>query len=130
MQTIQTAEKNEPNRSALAKMVTTLLTHWELSTEDSLELLGLMPTSRAALTRYRRGEPLASSRDLLERVGNLLAIHQSLRRLFPHNRENAYRWMTTPNRAFDGQTPTQAAKERGFIGLVMIRGYLDKAIGQ
>jgi transcriptional regulator with XRE-family HTH domain len=127
---MQTAEKVEPDRSALAKMVTTLLTHWNLSTEDSLELLGLTRTSRAALTRYRRGEPLAPSRDLLERVGNLLAIHQGLRRLFPHNRENAYRWMTTPNRAFDGQTPTQTVKERGFVGLVMIRGYLDKAIGQ
>lgn len=135
MQQIRQLEHQEQDRSALAKMITKLFTLWGLSSEDSLELLGLSASSRSVLTRYRKGEPLSTNRDLLERVASLLDIHQSLRRLFPDdeqnpaNREFAYRWMTTPNRAFNGMTPTEAVKAHGFIGLVMVRGYLGKTIG-
>lgn len=118
-----------PERGEIAKMLMALFDHWKLSTEDRLELLGLAPTNRAALTRYRRGEPFAQSRDLLERAGILLGIHKSLRLLFPHNRELAYSWMTTRNRAMGGLTPTEAIKEYGFPGLLMVRAYLDRARG-
>jgi hypothetical protein len=118
-----------PERGEIAKMLMTLFDHWKLSTEDRLELLGLAPNNRAALTRYRRGEPFAQSRDLLERAGILLGIHKNLRLLFPHNRELAYSWMTTRNRAMGGMTPTEAIKEYGFPGLLMVRAYLDRARG-
>jgi len=125
----QQFEKRQDDRSELAKMVITLFTRWQLSTEDQLSLLGLSTTNRGALTRYRKGEPLASNRDLLERVGILLGIHKSLRLLFPRNRELAYTWMTQGNRAFDGMTPAESIKKWGFTGLLMVRAYLDKARG-
>jgi len=118
------------DRSELAKMMMNLFAHWGLSTEDQLALLGLSPTNRAALARYRKGAPLAQSRDLLDRVGILLGIHKSLRLLFPRNRDFAYSWMTQPNKAFDGIPPTEAIKKWGFSGLFMVRAYLDKAQGQ
>lgn len=117
------------DRAELAKMVIALFDHWQLPTDDSLALLGLATNNRALLARYRKGEPLAASRDLLERVGILLGIHKSLRLLFPNNRELAYAWMTQPNRAFNGQTPTAAIRQWGFPGLLMVRSYLDKARG-
>jgi hypothetical protein len=117
------------DRSALAKMVMTLLDHWSLSTEDQAALLGIASSNRAALTRYRKGEPIGSSRDQLERVGHLLGIHKNLRLLFPHNRELAYRWMRTRNKAFDNLTPVEVIKEWGFSGLLMVRAYLDRARG-
>ena len=91
-----------------------------------------MPAPRRStrLARYRKGEALAAHRDLLERVGILLGIHKSLRLLFPHNRDLAYAWMAQRNRAFDGMTPTEAIKQWGFSGLLMVRAYLDKARGQ
>ncbi|MDX2419384.1 MAG: MbcA/ParS/Xre antitoxin family protein [Xanthomonadales bacterium] len=118
------------DRSELAKMMMNLFAHWELSTEDQLELLGLSPTNRAALARYRKGAPLAQNRDLLDRVGILLGIHKSLRLLFPRNRDLAYAWMTQPNKAFDGMPPAETIKKWGFSGLFMVRAYLDKARGQ
>lgn len=121
---------HEPNRAELATMVMKLFDHWGLSTEDRLELLGLAVSNRAALSRYRKGEPLAQNRDLLDRVGNLLAIHQNLRRLFPHNRDLAYQWMSLKNKAFEGMSPTEVVKQAGFVGLVMVRGYLSRALGQ
>lgn len=128
--TIQQFEERKADRSELAKMVMTLFEHWQLSTEDQLALLGLSTTNRAALTRYRKGEPLASNRDLVERVGILMGIHKSLRLLFPHNRELAYSWMTQRNRAFDGMTPAESIKQWGFAGLLMVQAYLDRARGQ
>lgn len=117
------------DKGALARMIMKLLEHWQLTTEDQAALLGLSGSSRAALGRYRNGAPIGSSRDQYERVGHLLGIHKNLRLLFPHNRELAYRWMTTRNRAFDNLTPVEAIREYGFAGLLMVRAYLDRARG-
>lgn len=105
-------------------MVTRLFDHWRLSAAEQAALLGLSTDNRSTLARYRRGEPLAESRDLLERVGHLLGIHKSLRILFPHDRDLAYRWMSTPNRRLGGR-PVDVAVARGFEGLLALRRYLD-----
>lgn len=117
------------DRGALARMVMNLLDHWKLSTEDQAALLGLAASNRAALARYRKGEPIGTSRDQYERVGHLLGIHKNLRLLFPHNRDLAYRWMSTRNKAFENLTPVEVVKEWGFAGLLMVRAYLDRARG-
>lgn len=117
------------DRGALARMVMTLLDHWQLATEDQALLLGLAAGNRAALARYRRGDPIGTSRDQYERVGHLLAIHKNLRLLFPSDRDLAYRWMSTRNRAFDQRSPVEVVREWGFAGLLMVRAYLDRARG-
>ncbi|MDB5894796.1 MAG: hypothetical protein JWQ88_2327 [Rhodoferax sp.] len=117
------------DRGALAKMVMALLDHWKLSTEDQAALLGIAASNRAALTRYRKGEAIGTSRDQYERVGHLLGIHKNLRLLFPQNRELAYRWMSTRNKAFDNLAPVEVVNQWGFAGLLMVRSYLDRARG-
>jgi hypothetical protein len=118
------------DRGALAKMVMALLDHWKLSTEDQAALLGLAPSNRAALSNYRSGKAIGTSRDQFERVGHLLGIHKNLRLLFPKNRDLAYAWMTTRNKAFGNLTPVDVVREYGFAGLLMVRGYLDRVGGQ
>lgn len=130
LQPNQDIQSIELDRGALAKMVIQLFGHWKLSTEEQLALLGLGVASRSALARYRKGEPLAQNRDLLERAGNLLAIHKNLRLLFPRDRDLAYSWMSTRNKAFDGRTPAQVVAAIGFAGLLMVRSYLDRVRGQ
>lgn len=128
MDTVFEHESNDAqHRGVLAQMVMALLDHWKLSTEDQAALLGIAASNRAALTRYRRGEPIGTSRDQYERVGHLLGIHKDLRLLFPKNSELAYRWMTSRNRAFDNLTPVDVVKDKGFAGLLMVRAYLDRA---
>jgi hypothetical protein len=126
---LQPPEPQPQDRGALAKMVMTLLDHWQLSTEDQAALLGLAASNRAALTRYRRGEAIGSSRDQFERVGHLLGIHKNLRLLFPQNRDLAYRWMSTRNKAFDNLTPVEVVAKWGFAGLLRVRAYLERARG-
>jgi hypothetical protein len=117
------------DRGALAKMVMNLLDHWKLTTEEQAALLGIATSNRAALSNYRSGKPIGTSRDQLERVGHLLGIHKNLRLLFPQNRDLAYRWMSTRNKAFENLTPVEVVREWGFAGLLMVRGYLDRARG-
>ncbi|MCF8217250.1 MAG: MbcA/ParS/Xre antitoxin family protein [Chlorobium sp.] len=121
--------KTSEDRGVLARMVMALFDHWKLSTEEQAVLLGLAALNRSALTRYRKGEPIGTSRDQYERVGHLLAIHKNLRLLFPENRDLAYRWMSTRNKAFDNLTPVEVIREWGFSGLLMVRSYLDRARG-
>jgi len=122
--------RDKQSRQGLARMIMRLFRHWQLSTEEQLDLLGLDAGSRTTLARYRKGQPLGSNRDLLERVGHLLSLHKSLRLLFPHNRELAYAWMRTPNRAFDNLSPVQVVRQYGFAGLLMLHSYLDQARGR
>lgn len=128
-QAIATRDHVEQDRSVLARMVTRAFELWGLGSEDQLAMLGLAIGNRAALSRYRKGEPLAASRDLLERAGHLLAIHKNLRLIFPQDRDLAYAWMTRRNRAFDGRTPVEVIREWGFTGLLMVRAYLDRNRG-
>lgn len=118
------------DRSQISQMLITLFGHWQLSTSDSLQLLGMAPNNRTALANYRRGKPIANERDRLERAGNLLGIHKTLRLLFPHDRQLAYAWMTTPNRAFKGQTPVSVIIDKGLMGYYIVRAYLDRQRGQ
>ena len=111
-------------RERLARLLTQLFVHWQLSTTEQAALLGLSPENRSTLSRYRKGEPLADSRDLIDRAGHLLGIHKSLRILFPGDRDLAYRWMTIPNRRL-GARPVDIVVERGFEGLLALRRYLD-----
>lgn len=124
----QSTELNlqEPEaRGALAKMVIKLFAHWDLSTSDQLELLGLSTKSRALLAKYARGEALPEGRDSLDRVGWLLAIHKALRLLYPQNPEIRYSWVNRRNTAFGNLTPLTVMKEQGIIGLARVARYLD-----
>jgi hypothetical protein len=125
-----TAGQSEIDRKAIAGMLMKLFDHWDLTTEEQLDVLGFSPTNRAVLTRYRKGDALSGSRDTMERAGHLLGIHKNLRLLFPHNRDLAYAWMKSRNRAFDNLTPTEVIRKFGFAGLLMVLAYLDRARGQ
>ncbi|MCC7548043.1 MAG: DUF2384 domain-containing protein [Burkholderiales bacterium] len=116
--------KTREARERLARMVTQLFELWRLSVAEQAALLGLSADNRSTLARYRKGDPLADSRDLLDRAGHLLGIHKSLRILFPHDRDLAYRWMSTPNRRF-GARPVDVVVQHGFEGLLAVRRYLD-----
>jgi hypothetical protein len=122
-------KQGDQDRGALARMVTRAFEHWKLGTEDQLAMLGLATNNRSALGRYRRGEPLAPNRDLLERAGHVLAIHKNLRLVFPQDRDLAYAWMSQRNKAFGGLTPVEVIKEWGFSGMLMVRAYLDRVRG-
>ncbi len=120
----QTDLHSRASRERLARMVVELLDRWRLSAVDQAILLGLSGNSRSTVARYRRGEPLADSPDLLARAGHLLGIHKALRIIFPHDLHLAYRWVSAPNKRF-GTAPLEVMKRHGYEGLLAVRRYLD-----
>ena len=116
---------NTEERQKLATLVTRLFDRWELSTVDQLELLGLRPTSRAMLGKYRKGAALPPTRDMLDRVGWLMAIHKSLRILYPQNPEICYSWVKRRNQMLGNLKPLEVMKEQGIIGLYRVTRFLD-----
>jgi hypothetical protein len=115
---------SKESRQSLAGMVTKLFDHWGLSSAEQCSLLGLAPSSRMTLNRYRKGSPLDNNTDLLGRVGHLLGIHKTLRIMYPYNRDLVYRWVKAPNRRFDGKSPLEVMCS-GYEGLMAVRRYLD-----
>ena len=117
--------RTRASRERLARVVVQLLERWKLSAVDQATLLGLSANSRSTIARYRRGEPLADSPDLIARAGHLLGIHKALRIIFPHDRELAYRWVSAPNRRFGGEPPLAIMRRHGYEGILAVRRYLD-----
>jgi hypothetical protein len=117
--------RERATRERLGRIVVSLLDHWGLGPADQATLLGLSAQSRSTVARYRKGEPLADSADLLARVGHLLGIHKALRIMFPHDRDLAYRWVGAPNRRFGDVAPLEVMKKHGYEGILAVRRYLD-----
>jgi hypothetical protein len=117
--------ENSDARRKLAQMVTRLFELWGLPTADQLELLGLSRTSRAQISRYRKGGALPSSRDMLDRIGWLLSIHKSLRLLYPRNESIRYTWVKRRNQILGDQRPLDIMKYQGLIGIARVARYLD-----
>ena len=92
----------------LLYLVERLFEHWKLTPAQQSVLLGPSPGN--------------------ERLMPLLAIHQSLRTLFPHNQDLAYGWMTASNRAFNDRTPIEVVAERGAEGVTLVKTYLERAM--
>jgi hypothetical protein len=122
--------RSQKTRIVLARAVSRIFDLWELGAADRLTLLGLSEGNRSALARYARGEPLAASRDLLDRAGHLLGIHKSLKLLYPRNPEIVKLWMTSANRKFHGASPVEVVGRFGLSGLTMVRGTLDAMRGR
>ena len=117
--------ENSDARRKLARMVTRLFELWGLPAADQLELLGLSRTSRAQISRYRKGGALPSSRDMLDRIGWLLSIHKSLRLLYPRNESIRYTWVKRRNQILGDQRPLDIMKYQGLIGIARVARYLD-----
>nr|WP_320048772.1 antitoxin Xre/MbcA/ParS toxin-binding domain-containing protein [uncultured Desulfuromonas sp.] len=117
------------SRSRQSLLITRLFKRWNLNTNDQLNLLGLSPTSRAMLSKYRNGDSLSPSRDMQDRAGWLLSIHKALRLLYPHNPELRFSWVSRRNKAFNNLTPLELMKEEGLIGIAKVSRYLDFQLG-
>ena len=117
---------SEDNRKQAAVLVSRLFEKWALDNNSRLSLIGLSSSSRSVLKGYREGtRALPNTRDTLDRVGWLMAIHKALRLLYPRNPELRDTWVTHRNEAFDNLAPIDVMLEGGLIGIARVSRYLD-----
>jgi hypothetical protein len=119
---------SEESRQKLTKMIMRLFDHWELTTADQLELLGLSANSRRMLTQYRKKGVLPNNRDMQDRIGWLLVIHQNLRTLYPENPELCYSWINRRNQHLVNWTPLEVMKNQGLIGIFRVAQLLEHLV--
>jgi hypothetical protein len=118
-------------RRELAKVIGALFERWQLDAEAQTNLLGLSPSSRKLLPRYRRGEAaLPAGRDVRDRVGYLLGIHKGLRLLFPRNEALRFDWVHRRNAMLEGRTPLDVMTGEGLIGIARVARLIDFQRGQ
>jgi hypothetical protein len=120
-------EFDHAESAALAKQLQALFKHWQLSPAQQLAVLGLGGSADVVQAKIYWPIYLAGEGKMW--AGQLLAIHASLRTLFPANPELAYGWMQTPNKAFEGAPPLAMINASGMAGLLTIRAYLNHALG-
>ena len=102
-----------------------LFERWDLDSTQQLNLLGLSPTSRSMLGKYRQGTAVPGTRDCLDRIGRLLEIHKALRLLYPYNETLRYAWVKHRNTALGDRPPLEVMIEDGLIGIARVSRYLD-----
>lgn len=116
--------KHKNKSCNITKMIMQLFDHWRLTHKQQAVLLNLSTNDNIAHYRCSYSS-LTQDQDTIDRIAHLLAIHKSLRILFPYNKKLAYAWPTIPNRHFNGKTPIEIMGNKGSIGLVNIRRYLE-----
>ena len=111
------------SRKALSEAVSALLERWQLDEKDQLALLGLTDASK--LASYRQGAPLGKDRELLERVGYLLAIDRALQAIYPLAPEMRDRWIKMKDVSLGNKTPLEVVRLQGVSGLRKVRRQLE-----
>ena len=115
-------------RARIAPSIVRLLSLWTLTKADQLQLLGFSPRRYATLSRFAAGRPFPDNRDQLERASHLFGIHRALKTLYPENPEMVAGWMVFRNGAFGGKTPLEVVKDKGLIGLFLVRVHLERRL--
>jgi hypothetical protein len=125
---VTTCELKHTECAAIGKLMLAMFDHWQLTVEQQRAVLGLDQSEDAMTAEIDWSQYLSGEGQ--ERASQLLAIHASLRSLFPANPELVYRWIQTSNRAFNGATPLALIEESGIIGLQSIQAYLQQTLGR
>ncbi|MHA6298172.1 antitoxin Xre-like helix-turn-helix domain-containing protein [Devosia sp. CAU 1758] len=116
----------EEEAAAMARAVTRLFEHWQLSDAEARDILGGLAARTYA--RWKVGEPGRIDRDLATRLSLLMGIHKGLRFLFSEP-ERGYAWVRKPNSALGGRTPVEIMTEGSIFALVRVRSWLDAERG-
>lgn len=116
----------DKERQQQTELIMNLFGKWGLTYKQQAIALGLSPNTETGIHRYKTGKQfLPQYRDIQDRVGHLLAIHKLLRRAYPYNIELAYQWILAQNADFDYKRPFDVIAEKGYLGLVEVREYLE-----
>lgn len=105
-------------------MTKVLFRHWCLSPAEQAALLGLPEIDAADLLTDQLHQAIFENSDTVNRIYYLLGIHARLRVLLsPH--DLVYKWMRSPNMAFNDMTPIQLIERDGVAGMAHITRYLN-----
>lgn len=111
---------------AVSRNVMRLLDDWRIGGEAAIRLLALPAETRTRhLDKFRRGHPFPDNTQVRNRIEHIAGIADALRTMFPRNAHMAPRWLQTPHKRFNNQTPVQIMLAEGLPGLLKVRAEID-----
>lgn len=112
--------------AAMQRAILNLFARWRITDAQAGILLGGVSTK--TIGRWRKGELSPVSRDLADRMSNLLGVHKALRILFA-DPQRGYDWIRKPNADLGGPSALEIMLQGGMMDIVRLRRYLDSARG-
>ncbi len=110
----------------ITKIVMKVLDTWNLTTEQTVKILGLPEkTNKRELDKYRNLKSFPSNELLVKRLSHIVGISDALRTTFPRNSSMAEKWLKTKHRRFDNMTPLSVILSDDLNGLYKVRAELD-----
>jgi hypothetical protein len=111
--------------AAMFRAAVQLMARWGATDEQAAILLDMPLRS---YRRWKAGGIGRLGRDLKARLSNLMGIHKALRITF-NQPDRGYRWIKTPNAAFDGRSALEVMLGGELSDLMRVRHYLDAERG-
>lgn len=110
----------------LGKAFWSLAHRYSLTREEQAILLGVKHNN-ARLGSLEKKGAIPEDPDKAVRVGHLLGIHQSLRIMYPGNRDLVYKWLKIPRQDFGSQSALKwiSGGADSMARLFTVRRYLD-----
>ena len=110
----------------ITKTVMNVLDSWNLSTEETVNVLGLsIQTRKRQLDKYRTLKAFPKDDLIIKRLSHIVGISDALRTTFPRNKNMAEKWLRTQHRRFSNETPLKIILDEGLEGLCKVRSELD-----
>ena len=113
-------------QQAMQRAIINLFSKWRVKDADAAIILGGISTK--TLQRWRDGDYGRVTRDLADRMSNLLGIHKALRIIFS-DPQRGYDWMSAQTSTFGDQTALDVLRRGGMEDLIRVRRYLDSVRG-
>ena len=110
----------------ITKTVMKVLDSWNLTTEQTVQILGLSKqTRKRELDKYRTLKAFPYNSSLTLRLSHIMGISDALRTTFPRNINMAEKWLKTKHRRFENLTPLEVIINEGVNGLSKVRSEHD-----
>tara|TARA_B100001996_G_scaffold321468_1_gene265953 strand:+ start:513 stop:911 length:399 start_codon:yes stop_codon:yes gene_type:complete len=110
----------------ITKTVMKVLDAWNLTTEQTVAVLGLSSqTKKRQLDKYRTLKAFPKDELIIKRLSHIVGISDALRTTFPRNINMSEKWLKTQHRRFDNETPLSIILDEGINGLCKVRSELD-----
>jgi hypothetical protein len=126
--TSYTPRKHRVSNFSLAAIQVLNVTPCSAGVKDADAAVILGGLSTKTVQRWRDGDYGRVSRDMADRMSNLLGIHKALRVVFS-DPKRGYDWMNAENSAFADVSALDVLRRGGMEDLIRIRRYLDSVRG-
>lgn len=121
-----TGDYTKAEHNAMQRAIINLFAKWGVKDADAAIILGGISTK--TVQRWRDGDYGRVSRDMGDRMSNLLGIHKALRIIFS-DPQGGYDWINASNKAFGDKSALFVLRRGGMEDLIRIRRYLDSVRG-